>query len=129
MRVAIPEWNGRVSPVFDVARSIRVFDVHDGTVTDVSIRRFTGDSRAAALVKLGVDFLICAAISTALESALWVSGIEVIPDTCGTVEEIVAAFVAGDTELKKFRSPGIPCGRRPSSMIQSHHRVGARNRR
>jgi predicted Fe-Mo cluster-binding NifX family protein len=128
MRIAIPVWNGRVSPVFDVATSIRVFDIHHGTVIGMSNSRLESDGRAAALVKLGVDLLICAAISVPLESALWISGVEVIPDTCGTAEDIIAAFVAGDTALEKFRSPGHPCNQRPTRETASHPRLGTENR-
>jgi predicted Fe-Mo cluster-binding NifX family protein len=129
MRIAIPVWNGRVSPVFDVARSIRVFDIRDGAVIDVSDRRLKIVGRAEALVKLGVDVLICSAISTPLESTLWVSGIEVIPETCGIAEDIIAAFVAGDTALARFRSPGNTRNQRPSPVNPAHHRLGTRTGR
>lgn len=129
MRIAIPVWNGRVSPVFDVARSIRVFDICDGAVIDVSDRRLKIVGRVEALVKLGVDVLICSAISTPLESTLWVSGIQVIPETCGIAEDIISAFVDGDVELKMFRSPGHPCAQRPTPVTTSHYRMGSRTRR
>jgi predicted Fe-Mo cluster-binding NifX family protein len=106
MRIAIPVWNDRVSPVFDVARSIRVVDVADGAVVDVHNRELETNRRVQTLVKLGVDILICAAISTPLESTVWVSGVEVIPDTCGSVEEIIEAISSGDRVLTRFRSPG-----------------------
>jgi predicted Fe-Mo cluster-binding NifX family protein len=106
MRIAIPVWNDRISPVFDVSRSVRVIDISDGAVSHEATHALENESRASKLVKLGVDILICAAISTPLEATLWVSGIEVIPDTCGTVREIVDAFASGDEELTRFRSPG-----------------------
>jgi predicted Fe-Mo cluster-binding NifX family protein len=129
MRIAIPVWNGRVSPVFDVARSIRVFDICDGAVIDVSDRRLRIEGRAEALVKLGVDVLICSAISAPLESRLWASGIQVVPETCGTAEDIISAFVVGDLGLKKFRSPGHPCIRRRTPVTTSNYRMGSRTRR
>jgi predicted Fe-Mo cluster-binding NifX family protein len=127
MRIAIPIWNGRVSPVFDVSRLIRVVDIHDGTVTRASNRRLKAESRSLALLKLGVDLLICAAISTALESTLWRSGIEVLPDICGSADEIVDAFASGDKELSRFRSPGNTRRQRPPSRTPSHHRSKVRS--
>jgi predicted Fe-Mo cluster-binding NifX family protein len=121
MRIAIPIWNDRVSPVFDVARSVRVVDINDGVATCETHHKLENEARASKLVKLGVDLLICAAISTPLEAALWVSGIEVIPDTCGTVDEIVEALVSGDVELARFRSPGNTRSHRSVSKISSHH--------
>jgi predicted Fe-Mo cluster-binding NifX family protein len=127
MRIAIPIWNGRVSPVFDVSRLIRVFDIHDGAVISVTNRRLKGDSRAMGLLKLGVDLLICAAISTTLESTLWRSGIEVLPDICGSANEIVDAFVSGDKGLNGFRSPGNARNQRPRSKTPSLHRSKIRS--
>jgi predicted Fe-Mo cluster-binding NifX family protein len=126
MRVAIPVWNDRVSPVFDVSRSLRVFDIHDGAVVSASNRRLKGESRALALLKLGVDLVICAAISTSLESTLWVSGIEVLPGICGSAEEIVEAFAGGDRTLAEFRSPGNARKQRPKSKTSFRHRSKTR---
>jgi predicted Fe-Mo cluster-binding NifX family protein len=106
MRIAIPVWSGRVSPVFDVARSVRVVDLNDGVEARASDLGLDDDRRAETLAKLGVDLLICSAISTSLESTLWMAGVEVIPDICGTVDEIITAYSNGETSLAKFRSPG-----------------------
>ena len=108
MRIAIPVWNGRVSPVFDVARTIRVADldcqsgewVADGTHVLNPARP------ASTLSELGVNALVCSAISSPLESTLYALGVEVVSDICGSPEEIVAALAAGDAELARFRSPG-----------------------
>ena len=122
MRIAIPVWNDRVSPVFDVSRTIRIVDIADGAVSREAIHTLENEARASKLAKLGVDILICAAVSTPLEATLWVSGIEVIPDTCGTVEEIIEAFASGDTELTRFRSPGNSRSHRSPLKNSPHHR-------
>lgn len=126
MRIAIPVWNNRVSPVFDVARSIRVVDIADGAVAHVSNHDLKDDHRVATLAKLGVDLLICAAISIPLESTVWVSGAEVISDTCGNVEEIIEAFSSGDRTLKRFRSPGNTRCRRSPPEVSQQQRLDAR---
>jgi predicted Fe-Mo cluster-binding NifX family protein len=126
MRVAIPVWKGRISPVLNVARSFRIFDILDGTVVRASRHRLEGTSKTLALRELGVDVVICAAISSSLEATLWISGIEVISDFCGTADEIIDAFVSGDTEMGRFRSPG--CGRsgRNTKRNLSRHLESAR---
>jgi predicted Fe-Mo cluster-binding NifX family protein len=58
-----------------------------------------------------VDALICGAISWPLELALTSAGIEVIAQTCGDVDEVLEAFLAGQLEQEKFLMPGC-CGRR-----------------
>lgn len=127
MRIAIPIWDGRVSPVFDVSTSIRVFDIHAGSVVSASNHRLKGESRALALLKLGVDVLICAAISPSLEATIWVSDIEVLPNICGSADEVVAAFVSGDEALTAFRSPGNARNQRRQSKVPSRHRSKMRS--
>jgi predicted Fe-Mo cluster-binding NifX family protein len=108
MIIAIPVWNNRVSPVFDVARNVRVADIDDqsGDVVADGTHVLSSLRPTAALSEIGVDVLICSAISGPLEAALNGFGIEVMSDICGSPDEIIAALAAGDTELVRFRSPG-----------------------
>jgi predicted Fe-Mo cluster-binding NifX family protein len=110
MRVAIPIWNGRVSPVFDVSRRLRVFDIAANSAAIEAMRTVEAERPTAIVTGLGVDLLICSAISLAEESALRKSHVEVISGICGPVEEIAAALAAGDVALTRFRAPG--CGSR-----------------
>jgi len=108
MRVAIPTWNDRVSPVFDEARRVRVVDVDTSRAcktSDIVCTLKIGRS-AVSLSELGVNLLVCSAISTPLEAVLRSSGVDVVPDVCGNVEEILMAVISGDTSLADFRTPG-----------------------
>ena len=108
MKIAIPVWNGRVSPVFDVAKAIRVVDVDvgRGCVSDGSTHTVAARRPVSTLTALGVDVLVCSAVSPPIEAAVLVSGIDVISDICGSPDEILQALASGDTELNRFRSPG-----------------------
>ncbi len=106
MRVAIPVWQGRIAPVFDVARQVAVYTVVDGAVTALARRPLDTAGRAAALRTLGVEVLICSAISRSLGSVLVSAGIEVVGDVCGPVEEIVAAYAHGTLGDGRYASPG-----------------------
>lgn len=114
MRVAIPYWQGRISPVFDVAHNLLLIDVADGVEQarrDVVISEEQPQARANELSGHGVTVLICGAISWPLERSLSAAGIEVIPQTCGDVEQILAAFRNGQLHQDAFLMPGC-CGRR-----------------
>jgi predicted Fe-Mo cluster-binding NifX family protein len=114
MRVAIPVWNGRVSPVFDVAKEIRVaqIDLQRGEVLGYTTHALNSTRRASILADHGVSVLVCSAVSPPLEATLWVLGVEVISDVCGSPDEIFEALAAGDRELDRFRTPG--CRRQPT---------------
>lgn len=114
MKVAIPHWQGRVSPVFDVAGNVLVIEIDGGTERTRQEVVFNVDgpqARAARLTETGTEVLVCGAISKPLEVAVSAAGIEVIPQTCGEVGSVLAAFIDGRLSQGAFLMPGC-CGRR-----------------
>ena len=110
MKVAVPDWQGRVSPVFDVAEQVMLVDLDDHNEDGNRHRESLGSTaphqRARRLTELGVDVLVCGAISWPLEALLAASGIRVIPLICGEVEEVVRAFQDGTLRDEQFAMPG-----------------------
>jgi len=114
MRVGIPTWDGRVSPVLDVARRLLVVDVEGNSEVNRSEADLAGaqlGARAEQIRGLGVEVLICGAVSWPLEAILGSAGVRVIPQTCGSVEDVLRAFLAGQSLDESFLMPGC-CGRR-----------------
>ena len=112
MKVAIPHWRDRVSPVFDVASILLVVDVADGGALRREQRSLTASDplkRAKQVAQLGTEVLICGAISWPLEIALSSAGVRVVPFTCGEVEEVLSAFMNGKLTGGAFLMPGC-CG-------------------
>ncbi len=114
IRIAIPHWQGRISPVFDVAGNVLVVEVDDGVeqsrqdiVFDIEEPR----ARAGRLSETRADVLICGAISRPLEVAISAAGVEVISQICGKVESVLAAFAEGRLDQGEFLMPGC-CNRR-----------------
>jgi predicted Fe-Mo cluster-binding NifX family protein len=111
MRVAIPAWNDRVSPVFDAARSVMVVDVENGVEQarrQETLQEEFPTRRARQLAQLGVNVLICGAISRPLAAMIAASGITVIPWTAGPVDEVLTAYLAGRLPDPRWLMPG--CG-------------------
>lgn len=114
MKVAIPTWDGRVSPVFDVAKRLLVVDVERDTEvgrSEVDLKEMRLAARVKRMTALGVHVLICGAISWPLEAMLTSAGARVIPQTCGPVDDVLRAFLAGQLASGAFLMPGC-CGRR-----------------
>lgn len=114
MKVAIPHWQGRISPVFDVAGNVLVVEIDGGLEQarqDVVFDVEEHHARAARLTEAGANVLVCGAISRPLEMAVSAAGIEVIPQTCGEVDRVLAAFIDGRLDQGAFLMPGC-CGRR-----------------
>jgi len=126
MRIAIPHWRGRVSPVFDVARNVLLVDVADSKEQarqNVAIQADGPQARANVLADHGTSVLICGAVSWPLEMALSATGIKVISQTCGDIEQVLAAFINGQLQQDAFLMPGC-CGRR--RRFRTRYRRGRR---
>jgi predicted Fe-Mo cluster-binding NifX family protein len=123
MRIAIPIWQGRISPVFDVAGQLLLVELADGLEVarqEHVLGDTTAEERASLLAELGVKTLICAGVSQPLETGLNDRGIKVIAAICGNIEEVLAAFIAKHLGEERFAMPGC-CRQR-----NRRHRGGCR---
>ena len=110
MRIAIPVWNEKVSPVFDTAARVLVLQYKGSQEVSRTETFLEGQdlySRCHRLKALEVDILICGAISKCYYMMLCKSaGIRVIPWISGSLEEVLEAFLAGTLMDTKFLMPG-----------------------
>ena len=114
MRVALATWNGRISPVFDVARQVLLLDIDEGREharREETLPGTDAQVQADRLAALGPHVLICGAISQAMAAMLAAKGVEVIPFTAGPVEQVLAAWLAGGLPAPAWSMPGC-CGRK-----------------
>jgi len=112
MKVALAMWNGRISPVFDVARQVLMLEVEDGRVIARHEEPLPGNemqAQAGRLAALNTQVLICGGISHSMAAILAGKGIRVIPFTAGTVDEVLAAWLAGGLPNPSLSMPGC-CG-------------------
>jgi predicted Fe-Mo cluster-binding NifX family protein len=106
---ALTVWEGRISPVFDVSREAIVLTVEQGSVTArhrESLAAPTPALRVERLVRLGIDTLVCGAISEPLRQALEARGVRVLGFVAGEVDEVASAFVAGSLPSAALSMPG-----------------------
>lgn len=88
-----------------------MIDVTGGTI----VRRETASlaardpfGRAAEVAGLGVQVLICGALSDVLERALIAAGVRVIAFICGDLDAVIAAFLRRGLADGRFQMPGGP---------------------
>ncbi len=109
MKVALPQWQNRLSPVFDEAATMLLVDVEENQETQrQSLALDTKDywGRAVVLSGQGVDLVICGAISQLHEAALRSNQIEILANRCGLIESIVTAYLTGEINAPGFFMPG-----------------------
>jgi len=115
MKIAIPVWNDCVSNVFDFAHRLLLVDIEDGREverSEVELKAQSLPQRAGSLKNLGVDVLICGAISRALASMVAASGTEVLAFVTGRINDVIEAYLTGQLVKPEFTMPGYWPGAR-----------------
>ena len=111
-RIAVPVYNGRVSPVFDTAQRLLVIEAENaGEVgrSERTIALLFPPQRAQWLAEQAVNTLICGAISMPLANMIQFHGIRLLPWVAGNLEEVIQAYFAGNLQMPRFAMPGC-CG-------------------
>ncbi len=110
MKIAIPYWQGRVSPVFDVAQKFLLIDIEDGQETareEKTLKEDDSFSRAISVLHFGVRLVICGAISEPLRVTLQSDGVGVLANVCGPVDDVLNAFLNCTLSNNDFLMPGF----------------------
>jgi predicted Fe-Mo cluster-binding NifX family protein len=109
MRIAIPIWRDRVSPVLDTAARLLLVETQNRTEADRFELVLEGGDLAKRCFRIGAskaDILICGAVSRPFSRMLLAAGIQLIPDISGDAEEVLQAFLNGNLVQSKFLMPG-----------------------
>jgi predicted Fe-Mo cluster-binding NifX family protein len=115
LRIGLPVWNGRLSPLFDTARSLMVAEIRGGNVVG-SKTEIIGETiwsfRVRRLSELGIKVLICGGISRGLAVMVTAAGIRVVAGVVGNTDELLEAYVDGRLDAPQYCMPGWRRGRR-----------------
>ncbi len=93
-KIAIPQWQGQVSTVLDFAGKLLLIDIDGQKEIDrsqIDLPEEPMPQRAARLKNLGVDVLICGAISRPLALMITGAGIELLPYVTGHINKVLNA--------------------------------------
>ena len=107
MKVAIPVWGDKISPVFDTATRLMIVDTEAENSGRISLS-LEGDDlarRCARMKELGVETLICGAISNPFCRRLMAVNIDVIQGISGPREDVLQAFLKGRLDQESFLMP------------------------
>jgi predicted Fe-Mo cluster-binding NifX family protein len=129
MRIALPERQGRVSPVFDSAKHLWILELGPGrqeTRMSASLHSSDPLEKARQVCRFGVDILICGAITREARMVLSSSGVALFAWICGSIEEVIQAFCDGRLDDDRFKMPG---GRQPAVLSGKALSLPARKNR
>ena len=108
MTIAVPVWNGNVSPVLDTAGTLKVFTVENGCIIDrhdYSIAKATPQEKAR-IIAGNAGTIICGAVSSGLAMMLEEAGLTVYSWVMGNAERLVEVCAAGGEPGPESLMPG-----------------------
>lgn len=109
MRVAIPVWENKISPVLDTASRLMVVEFdEEGPKSRFEIYMDERDlsRRCLRIQDLCVDTLICGAVTRHFSELLKASGIKLIQGISGQPEAVLNAYLDGTLAHSKYLMPG-----------------------
>ena len=110
MRIAVPIWDDKVSPLLDTASKLLIIE----SETQKEVSRFEAflleqdiPLRCHFIQGLNINVLICGAVSRQLSWILTASEIKVISGISGPVEDVIEAYLQGTLLNSEFFMPGM----------------------
>ena len=110
MRLAIPIFGSRISPVFDFSTKALIVEIRDGREInryEIQLAGLLPLERVQRLKDAQVSTLICAGLSLPLQRMLFVAGLQVIPGIVGEADEVIDAYRGGGLDKRRFLMPGF----------------------
>ncbi|MFC1883787.1 NifB/NifX family molybdenum-iron cluster-binding protein [Thermodesulfobacteriota bacterium] len=113
MKIAIPVWEGKISPVLDTASRLVIFNVENKNATlkgETHLQGIDFIRKCSRIKEMRVDLLICGAVSRHFGLMLANTGVKVIPWIAGSAEEVLDAYINGNLFSPRYIMPGC-CGK------------------
>ena len=110
VKVALTVWESRISPVFDCAQMLLIADIENQIVNGRWYKPFLSEFpslRGAELFDLGIDVLICGAISQVFANTIEAYGIRIFPFVTGDPNQVLDAYLSGTLRNADFQMPGF----------------------
>lgn len=128
--IALPVFQNRISPLMDVSSKYVIYETENGQIKqrmDISLNTDGESSRVEKLKEIGVDTIICGAVSGYVSHMINEKGMRLLPMIYGPVEEIIEHYLqntlgsycstAGSCKGRKRQRRG-ECGRGPAGRRQ-----------
>ena len=110
VRVAIPTFRSRVSPVLDSCTRVLLVEVeHNREIerNEIYLDELSLTERMNIFRKSHVTTVICGGISDILQNMLRGSDIDLITGIAGEVDQVVGAYLSKGLDEPRFHMPGF----------------------
>lgn len=125
--IAVPMFQNRVSPLMDVSNKYAIYETIDGEIKhriDISLNAEGELQRVDKLKEIGVNTIICGAVSGCVARIVDEKGIRLISMIYGPIEKIVEQYLANS--LSTYCPGNTEC---PNKKIKGRKRCADVNKR
>jgi predicted Fe-Mo cluster-binding NifX family protein len=109
MKIALPVWENKISPVLDTASRLLIVEIKEGgeiSRFEVFLDERNPSRRCHRILGMGVNAVICGAVTRHFSEMLKASGIKLIPGISGQPDDVLHACLEGNLEQPRFFMPG-----------------------
>lgn len=131
MKVAFSNWENRIAPLFDTAEEILLVELEGDKVLNESLEKISGEfplQRALRLEELGVEVLVCGAISRPMQRALLSYKVELYSFVAGELHKVLQGWISDRLRSDSFAMPGCCRGGRGMGGGRGRGMGGGRGR-
>jgi predicted Fe-Mo cluster-binding NifX family protein len=122
LKAAFATWNNRIAPVFDTVEQLYILEIKSGRIDSEHLEWFKTDTliqKVLRLVELGIDTVVCGAISKPVYGMLVAQGIKVVDFVAGDLYQVINAWLNGSIIDSSFAMPG-KCSRKTETKPYRH---------
>lgn len=94
--IAVPVFQDRVSPLMDVSNRYVIYETTDGEIRqkiDINLNADAEPQRVEKLKDIGVDTIICGAISGYVAHIVGEKGMRLLPMIYGPIDEVIDSYL------------------------------------
>jgi len=109
MRLALPVWENRISPVLDTATRFLIVEISERgehSRSEILLDESDISRKCRKIGSLGVNGVICGAVTRRFSELLAELGVRIVPGVSGQPDEILDACLEGRLVHSKFLMPG-----------------------
>lgn len=109
VRIAIPIFHARVSPILDNCTRLLILDLDEGREIKrqkISLEKFSVIERFHLIKKMNIAVIICCAVSEEMDHMIQGSGIQLICGIVGDVNKVLDAYIGNQLDDAAFHMPG-----------------------
>jgi len=110
IRIAIPIFRHRVSPVLDTCIRLLILDFEEGIEInrrEIRFDDFTLPERFESIRRLNPSVLICCGISEEFDRLIRTTNVRLVCGIAGDVQQVAEAFIDNRLDAPCFQMPGL----------------------